>query len=215
MPPVSGVLPSLMSQTLHTENAACVLTVTLTLLTTKSIRLEYSVLNRTAEPLYLCNLFWKDSHVNPATREEQFEVSPNDVYVRIEDDHLHVALSIIKVYISDGIGVRFIPLLTRVEPQQQFAASLSLALPLAPYLKTKNAPPAGGPILLPLHFELGYFLGDAPTQEQIKPAFTGSGNAYQVMPLLFNSQQVIAAGPFSEAVAVAPWLGKDISRPWN
>jgi hypothetical protein len=204
-----------MSQTLHTENAACALTVTLTLLATESIRLEYSVLNRTAEPLYLCNLFWKDSRINPTTREEQFEVSPNDVYVRIEDDHLKVALSTIKVDISDGIGVRFIPLLTRVEPQRQFMASFSLALPLAPYLKTKNATPAGGPVLLPLHFELGYFLGDAPTQEQIKPAITGSGNAYQVTPFLFSSQQLIAAGPFSEAVAVAPWLGKDVSRPWD
>jgi hypothetical protein len=204
-----------MSQTLHTENAACALTVTLTPLATDSIRLEYNVLNRSAEPLYLCNLFWKDSRVNPATREEEFEVSPNDAYVRLEGDQLNVALSTIKVNISDGLGVRFIPLLTRLEPRQQFAGSLSLALPLAPYLKTKNATPAGGPVLLPLHFELGYFLGDAPTQEQIQPAITGGGNAYQVTPFLFSSQQLIAAGPFSEAVAVAPWLGKDVSRPWD
>jgi hypothetical protein len=203
-----------MSQTLHTENAACALTVTLTPLATNSIRLEYSVINRTAEPLYLCNLFWKDSRINPATREEEFEVSPNDAYVGLEGDQLKVALSTIKVDISDGLRVRFIPLLTRVEPLQQFAGSLSLALPLAPYLKTNNATPAGGPVL-PLHFELGYFLGDTPTQEQIQPAITSGGNAYQVTPFLFSSQQLIAAGPFSEAVAVAPWLGKDVSRPWD
>jgi hypothetical protein len=204
-----------MSQTLHTENAACALTVTATLLAPESIRLEYSVLNRTVEPLYLCNLFWNDSRINPATLEEEFEVNPNDAYLRIEADHLKVALSTIKVDISDGIGIRFIPLLTRVEPQQQFAASLSLALPLAPYRKTKTATPADGPLLLPLYFELGYFLGDAHTQEHIRPANTGRGNAYQITPFLFSNQQLIAAGPFNEAVAVAPWLGKDISRPWD
>ena len=204
-----------MSQTLHTENATCALTVTVTPLATESIRLDYSVLNRTAEPLYLCNLFWQESRINPATREEEFEVSPNDAYLKIEGGHLKVALSTIKAAISDGVGIRFIPLLTRVEPQQQFGASLSLALPLAPYLKTKQATPADGPALLPLYFELGYFLGDGPTQEQIKPASTGSGNAYQIAPFLSSSQQLIGVGPFSEAVAVAPWLGKDVSRPWD
>lgn len=204
-----------MNQTLHTENAACALTVTAIPLATESIRLDYSVLNRTTEPLYLGNLFWQDSRINPATREEEFELSPNDAYLSIEDGRFKVALSAFRVAISDGMGMRFIPLLTRVEPQQQFGASLALPLPLAPYLRTKNAAPADGPILLPLYFELGYFLGDGPTQEQIKLASTGGGNAYQGTPFLFSSQQLIAVGPFSEAVAVAPWLGKDVSRPWD
>ena len=204
-----------MSQTLHTENATCALTVTATPLANETLRLEYSILNRSAEPLYLCNLFWKDSRVNPTTRKEEFDVSRSDAYLEIENNHLKVALSAIKAAISDGIGIRFIPLLTRVEPGQQFTSSLDLALPLAPYLKANNAAPADGPVLMPLYFELGYFPGNASTEKQISPAITAEGNAYQIAPFLASSQQLIAAGPFGEPVAVAPWLGKDVTRPWD
>lgn len=204
-----------MNQTLHAENAACALTITAYHPTPDLLRLEYRVLNRTAAALYLCNIFWQDSRVNPATREEEFDVSPNDAYLKIEDDHLKVALSTIRAAISDGMAIHFIPLLTRVEPQQQFAAALDLALPLAPYLKADNAAASDGPVLLPLHFELGYFLGDAQTEKYLNPVVSTAGKAYQIPPFLSSSLQLIGAGPFSEPVAVAPWLGKDVTRPWE
>ena len=204
-----------MSHTLHTEDAACALTVTATQSANETLRLEYSILNRTAEPLYLCNLFWRDSRVNPTTRKEEFEVSRNDAYLKIENNHLRVALSTISAAISDGTGIRFTPLLTRVEPGQQFTSSLALPLPLVPYLKADNVAPAGVPISMSLYFEVGYFLGNFTTEKQISPVTTAEGTAYQIAPFLASNQQLIAAGPFGEPVAVAPWLGKDITRPWD
>ncbi|MBO2009918.1 hypothetical protein [Hymenobacter negativus] len=204
------------SQTLHTENAACTLTITATQLAGEVLRLHYRVVNRAAEPLYLYNLFWNDSHVNPATGKEQFEISPHDAYVRLDGQRVHVALAAMRVALSDGLGVRYIPCLTRLETNHAapFEATLDLHLPLVPYLKSATATP-DFPLLLPLHFELGYFLGDAETAKHISPAATNVGLAYQAVPFLASSQHLIATGPFSEPVAVAPWLGKDASRPWE
>ena len=84
-----------------------------------------------------------------------------------------------------------------------------------PYLKANNAAPANGSVLMPLYFELGYFPGNASTEKQISPVITAEGNAYQIAFFLASSQQLITAGPFSEPVAVAPWLGKDVTRPWD
>jgi hypothetical protein len=205
-----------MSQTLHTENAACTLTVTATQLANETLRLHYRVANRTASPLYLCNLFWTDSRVDPVTRAERFEIGPHDAYVRLEDGRLHVALSVMRVDLTDGMGVRFIPCLTRLEPNQPtpFEATLDLALPLVPYLKSATAPP-NTPVLLPLVFELGYFVGDAETEKHISPVATSAGPAYQLAPFWASTQQLIATGPFSEPVAVAPWLGKNAKKPWE
>lgn len=203
-----------MSQTLHTENAACALTVTASHLAGKLLRLHYRITNHTAEPLYLCNLFWKDSRIDPATGAEQFEISPHDAYVRLDAHRLYVALSVMKVALTDGSGVHFIPCLTRIESNQSFAATLDLPLPLAPYLKSA-AIPANAHVLLPLYFELGYFPSHIETEKYLSPVATDAGPAYQLAPFLSGSQQLIATGPFSEPVTVAPWLGKDATRPWE
>ena len=161
-----------MSETLSSENAHCRLTLTATTEAAGALLLHCHVTNNSATVLYLCDQLSQLSQLSqpaPATGEPVHELLPDLVHTQVDTLGIHLDKAIMDLSFHDGIQGLDIPFLTRLEPGQEHAQLIRLALPLSPYRVLGLPPGEAAPTLLPLRFTVGYFVDSADVEQQAAP----------------------------------------------
>jgi hypothetical protein len=200
-----------MPETLTYQNAACEATVTVAHPAADVLHVAYRVLNRGAEPLYLCNQLLQGEA--PASGQLPAPVSSQAAHVQVDATGAQVLQAIVDVSVREGIRVLDIPYLTLLPPGQHYEQTLVLPLPLVPAKVhgARPAPAAAAP--LPLRLTLGYFVGSPAFAAQAQEVATSLGTAYRVDDFLSNTQQLLTVGPFQAAVPVANTTAGPDLRP--
>lgn len=199
------------TETLYTRHSACEATVTVAHPAADVLHIAYRVVNRGAEPLYLCNQLLQGP--DPAGGRLPAPVSSQTAHVQVDDTGVQVLQAIVDVSVREGIRVLDIPYLTLLPPGQHYEQTLVLPLPLVP-AKVHGARPAQSPAApLPLRVTLGYFVGAPAFAAHTQAVSTSLGTAYQVADFLNNTQQQLTVGPFQVAVPVANTTAGPDLRP--
>lgn len=201
--------------TFQAQTAECLLSVRVATHDAGKLSLRYRVQNQSPLALYLCNRLWNNTRVNPATRQEIYELTPNAAHVHAAADHVNVRLAVVDVDLADGLKTFSVPCLTRLEPGRDYEGLVELELPLIPYVKAEPAFSDGiSAHVLPLRFSLGYFLADDSIASTVFTVETTAGGAYLVPPFVAKSEQVATVDLPDEHVEVATNLAK-IRNPWS
>ena len=192
-----------MSETLSSENAHCRLTLTATTEAAGALLLHCHVTNNSATVLYLCDQLYQLSQPAPATGEPVHELLPDLVHTQVDTLGIHLDKAIMDLSFHDGIQGLDIPFLTRLEPDQEHAQLIRLALPLSPYRVLGLPPGEAAPTLLPLRFTVGYFVDSADVEQHLTKVPTVQGPALRMKQFMYRAQQTITAGPFQQPFPVA------------
>lgn len=202
-----------MKETLSSQSAECSVTVTVTQLIPDTLQLNYLVRNHADSALYLCNLLYETTQENAPGQQVETEMLLNRVHVQITEEGVRVDKAIMDLSFHDGISVLDIPLLTRLEPGQEYEQSISLSLPLMPYKVRDSRPSQQLPTPMPLQFALGYLVESLQMQEAIREVPTSIGKAFRMEQYVANKQQIVSVGPFHEPLPVINGAGNGVKQP--
>lgn len=185
-----------MAETLVAETADCLLTITASQPSTGMLQLHYTVRNRSAASLYLCSQLSDSTQSAPGPPSAQ----PDPVHIQIESGGVLLDMSVMDLSFRSDLKALDMPLLRELPAGEATTQTIQLALPLQPYRVDGQHPGQSAPVLLPMRFALGYFPNTPELLAALEPV---SPHFYQVLMPSSRRLAVVAAGPFTDMVAVA------------
>lgn len=159
--------------------------------------LRYRVINRANAPLFLFNV------LHGGVGEDRIFQIEERSYVEIEADALVLSRKIMPVPDDTFVETKNVPLVTRLEPGEQFTNTVNEALPLRPRGPYDDEPESGGTErVMPAYFEIGYFFGKPGTDELALTLPTSDGPKMGFDPFPESSQKIARVGPIAELPVV-------------
>jgi len=184
----------------RSETLKCTLRVAVTAQEGRALFLTYTFENGSAQNAYLFNLLFERIGDGPV-----FLTDANAVHVEADDGDVVLSQKIVPV--PEGLKVEkpAVPCTTLVKPGERFQQTVALELPLrvrTPYCRYEEKDLADRPVLRKAFFELGFFLATREGESLGKKVKTSAGEAVYFYPFPQESQKLLRAGPFSQAVPV-------------
>jgi len=153
--------------------------------------LTYRVTNRADRVLFLFNVLHGESD-----ERGHYQVDPG-CYVQIADDSVTLSKKILEPPMGTFLEKNNVPFVSRLPAGQHYSEHISFPLPLRE--RTPFAQPGSGhgTQARPCFFEVGYFFGQAGTDELIQVFQTNSGQQIGFDPFPISSQSVLRVGPLA------------------
>ena len=155
------------------------------------LTLAYAVKNLTGAELFLFNRMYDD-----VDSDGRYRVGKDICNVEIRGGHVLISKKIPAVPELKLVESLNLPCVSILAAQGTFTEVIDLPLPLTPWTPYAAIAPSTRRVLMPLIFELGYFVGRDGTRAMGKEVATTTGTALRFAPFSMQSQTLIRVGPF-------------------
>lgn len=160
------------------------------------LTLAYAVKNLTGAELFLFNRMYDD-----VDSDGRYRVGKDICNVEIRGGHVLLSKKIPAVPELTLVESPNLPCVTVLAAHSTFTEVIDLPLPLNRWTPYATMTQSTRRVLMPLVFELGYFVGRDGTRAMGKEVATTTGSALRFAPFSLQSQTLLRVGPF-EPVAI-------------
>lgn len=156
-----------------------------------AIALHYEVKNTAGAEIFLFNQMYGD-----VDQQGRYQLDAAICNVEVQQERILISKKIPELPPNMLVEVRNIPCVTGVRPGAAFGEVVQLSLPLRQWTPYDQRPGRVRTALLPVYFQLGYFVAAGNAASVADKVPTTTGTALRFAPFSMSSQRLLTVGPF-------------------
>jgi hypothetical protein len=175
---------------MQSADHSAVLTATLRI-DANGIALRHEVKNTTSADIFLFNQLYAD-----VDQQGRYEVDASICNIEAQHDRILISKKIAEVPANMLVETRNIPCVTGVAAGASLNEAVQLSLPLRQWTPYIDGPARPRIALLPVFFQVGYFIGAGNAVNLASKVATSAGVAMRFAPFSISNQRLLTVGPF-------------------